>query len=344
MTRTVASARTPSAARPRTFALLAVWLIGACAHAQTRSTSSESVPAPMSVIAPDANVFFRFRFAQVRSAPFASQLSAFIANSGTWHVLARGSASAPVTDIDTLLCATRADAINARGVFPREWVFVLEHPLDEAEVRRRLERMARESGRELTWSTLQGLPSTSLPVDPSGFAPHALLITGPHEVVVTSVEGLARAAAIAGHATSHDGRERLREPALEPTISDEVFMLNLATRATDDARFQLPDQSFTPRIEALDVVARRPEGTHDVIIRGSFTVIDSDGAIRMRGQLRNALHQSTDTTMARMLGLAAMAASVQIESSSNIVTWEVTLDDRQVATILGALTLAGVGR
>lgn len=329
-------------------ALLGLGLaVVACTHAGALPTPATPAAAPTPAPTPTpsfardgSNAVIRFQLARVREAPFSAQLSAFIARSGTWTVLSAGSSADPVTDVDGMVCTSRPVSISSAGVVADRWIFVMRHAHSDDEVRHRIDRMSQSSGRTVVWSSTLGFASAPLPVPRSGFAQHAIVLTAPHEVVVGPVEDVERIARVA--AIQHGpGSSGVVEPGLAPETEREIAMIDLRPTLADDATIALPDGSRTPRTVYFHLLAER--ATAGVDIHATMTFGTEADALRAEEQIRIAVQQLTDSITARALGFTAMARALSCTVDGTSLHYAISLDDRQVSTVLAAMSLAGFG-
>lgn len=313
-------------------ALLLLPLLVACGGAPaseaTATLPTMIAPPPPSFVPDDATIVLRFDARTIRETGIAADVSAMIGVSGTWSTLSAGSGADPITDVDVMLCAARA-SFPGRGIVSSHWYFVLRHPYDPTEIEARVARIGAQHGIPVAWQDDQGLRFADLPLPLGGFAPHFVLVTARHEIVVAPIDDLVRVLGIA----RAQARVRRGEEAVDPwlaTATDEIAFVRVTPGGAPIALLD-----GVPPMQALELRTSRAAPSISLDLRATYASdAEASGAFDAADVLRR---QASDHPLARVFGVSRLLTGARIGIEGSVLRVVATIDEgtaRRIARLV----------
>jgi len=297
------------------------------------------LPTPASFAPDGATVFLRFDTARMRGLPYERELATIVSSAPTWERLGYGSESDPIRDVDTMLCFSVPVNVSSQGILASRWTFVLRHPHDDVTVKRRLEGMGRSSDRPIAWTVRDGFDTAPLPVPPSGFSEHGIVVTAPHEVVVAPVDEIERIIYRARqHATLRSAGVSVVDPSLEPTTPDELAFIDIRTRDADTATIMMPDGTESPRIDHFRLVLRYVDS--NLVGDADLEFANEPAAVATQDAIGRALASIDASRVGRMFGVTRLTRSLRMERLGSRLHFGFALDSELASLALSLAALA----
>lgn len=277
----------------------------------------------------DDGVVMRLVMTRVRTSTLSADIGSLVRSYPTWQELLGRSGIDPVRDFDQVL-VTAPESINRGGTM------LVGHHLGNAAIREAVLTMSVERGSRPEWRQIDGFDVVDwpAPTDP----PRLVVLTGEHELVVTTAEQLDRVIAVA-----HDHRlRRVADEMIEPAmleLEEGVIATIVADSLGDQARARIahPPDSF-------EVVLRDHAdggGRMVLALRGNYA--DAAAAETARTWVVEQRDFYAGQMLVRAVGLDRPLREAVIAADGEHLTIDASFTEEEVQRVLGLLAFAQIG-
>lgn len=317
--------------------LLAAALFCACGGgnaAQPAEEASAGGEAPLvrtpsatlqSYVGEGDQVVVRIDMERVRSSAISEDIASLVNSYPMWQQLLGSSGIDPVRDFDRVL-------ISAPAVIADRSVLLIRHRLTNARVREAVLQMAVEAGSRPQWETQNGFAVVRWPAETE--VPRYLVLTGEHELVVTTEEDLPRVLEVAN---DHAAR-RSADEAMEPQLTLEAG--TIATIVANEIgsggmTFRYPPEAFNLTIREVE------EGR--IALEAHGTYADAAAATTARSYFSQQRDFYAGHMLARAVGLDRALREAQIGGEGNMVDLSASFTEEEIQRVLGLVALGAMG-
>jgi hypothetical protein len=269
-------------------------------------------------------VVVRLDMERVRSSSLSEDIGSLVNSYPMWQELLGSSGIDPVRDFDRVL-------ITAPAVIADRSIMLIRHNLTNTRVREAVLSMAVEAGQRPEWETQNGFSVVRWPAETE--IPRYVVITGEHELVVTTEEDLPRVLVVAN---DHAAR-RTADEAMEPALALEAGTIaTVVASEIGGTRFEYPPDSFQLTIREVAGEERRIE----LVAHGTYA--DETSATSARAYFNQQRDFYAGHMLARAVGLDRPLREAQIGGVGNMVDLSASFTEEEIERVLGLFALAGM--
>jgi hypothetical protein len=315
----------------------ALGLIG-CGGAAPRTETAAVVQAPrarprstgpvQSYVGDGDTVIVRIDLERVRSSSLSNDIASLVNSYPMWRELLGSSGIDPVRDFDRVLVAA-PEAIADRSVL------LIRHHLTNARIREAVLQLAVERGQQPEWETVDGFQVVHWPAQTE--VPRIVVLTGEHELVVTTDADLNRVIAVAGDHAGRRSGDELIEPAL--ALEEGTIATIVASDLGEGSgrRLRYPPDAFNVSIRETAAEERRIE----LSAQGIYA--DAGAADTARRYFSEQRDFYAGQMLVRAVGLDRPLREAQIGGEGNVVQVSASLTEEEIERVLGLVALGQMG-
>ncbi|MCB9593623.1 MAG: hypothetical protein H6719_12895 [Sandaracinaceae bacterium] len=283
-----------------------------------------------SYVAEDAAVTMRLDMTRVRASAVSADIASLVRAYPAWQQLLGSSGIDPVRDFDRVLVTSATTATDSGTM-------LIVHNLTNERVREAVLAMAVDRGARPEWRQEDGFDVVDWPAETD--PPRVVVLTGAHELVVTTTAELPGILAIA-----HDHRlRRQADEVVEPALAleDGVIAMVHATQVSERmaARIEHPPQGFD--LELRDAPGDGEEDRMTIAIRGGYA--DAAAAEAARAWAVQQRDFYAGQMLVRAVGLDRALRDAQITAQDSDLVIDASFTEEEVQRVLGLLAFAQIG-
>ncbi len=277
------------------------------------------------------SIVMRLDMARVRASAVSDDIASLVRAYPTWQQLLGSSGIDPVRDFDRVLVCGAAASGTDTGTM------LVVHSMTNERVREAVLAMAVDRGTQPAWRTVDGFDVVDWPAQTE--TPRVVVLTGAHELVVTTAAELQSVLAIAhDHRLRREGDEVI-EPALAlaPGVIATVTASEMSERMR--ARIEHPPSSF--EVELRDAPEAGSEGRMTIAVRGGYA--DAPAAEAARAWVVEQRDFYAGQMLVRAVGLDRALRDAVIAADGPTLTIDASFTEEEVQRVLGLLAFAQMG-
>lgn len=293
------------------------------------STAGGEVPPPapvgppLSYVADSDTIVLRLDMEQVRSSAISSDIASLVRSYPTWRDLLGSSGIDPVRDFDRVL-VTAPTSVTGRGTM------LIRHHLSNADIRAAVLNMSVERGTRPEWREVDGFDAVEwpAPTDPI----RLVVLTGPHELVVTTTEDLERVIQVAQDHRARRAGDEVIEPAMQ--LEAGTIATIVAEQLSDYSRRQMrhPPESF-------EVVLRHGEQDGHLLLIAQGTYADAEASEAARSYYAQQRDLYAGQMLVRAVGLDRPLRGATIVAEGPRLDVSASFTEEEVQRVLGLVAL-----